>query len=26
MQKAEMLVAPAIASEGKSLQRAQGVG
>ena len=26
MQKAEMLVAPAIASEGKALQRAQGVG
>jgi IMP dehydrogenase len=26
MQKAEMLIAPSIASEGKSLQRAQGVG
>jgi IMP dehydrogenase len=26
MQQAEMLVAPSIASEGKSLQRAQGVG
>ncbi len=26
MQQAEMIVAPAIASEGKSLQRAQGVG
>ena len=26
MQQVEMLVAPAIASEGKALQRAQGVG
>jgi IMP dehydrogenase len=26
MQTAEMLIAPSIASEGKSLQRAQGVG
>lgn len=26
MQQAEMMVAPAVASEGKSLQRAQGVG